>query len=117
MQDLPLFFNTFVERGFDSPLDGRTYFSTKPNQQLKWSDLEFLEESRFSEEGMPPWFRYRLASTLLGDVEVFGRCKTAVKTSLKKYYLDDSSVQNEKSLQAMRKAMLDPLGSNTIQIT
>eukprot|EP00798_Chlamydomonas_sp_ICE-L_P017220 gene17220-23542_t len=110
-QDLPLFFNAFVERGVGSPLDGPTFFSTKPNQQLKWSGLD---KSRFSEEGMPPWYGFRLASTLL---EVFDLCKTAVKSSLDKYYPDDASVRNDKSLQAMRKAMLDPLGSNMIQIT
>eukprot|EP00798_Chlamydomonas_sp_ICE-L_P021574 gene21574-28572_t len=110
LEDLPMFFNAFVEAGVDSPLDGPTFFSTKPNQQLKWSGLD---EGRFSEEGMQPWYGFRLASTLL---EVFDRCKSAVKSS-NKYYPDDASVRNNQSLQAMRKAMLDPLGSNMIQIT
>eukprot|EP00798_Chlamydomonas_sp_ICE-L_P024603 gene24603-10221_t len=111
LADLPLFFDTLVSGGKASPLDGPTFFSTRPEQQLKWSGLD---ESRFAEEGMPPWFRFGQASQLL---EVFETCKDAVTSALQKYYPDDAAVRNDQSLQAWRKAMLDPLGGNMIQIT
>eukprot|EP00798_Chlamydomonas_sp_ICE-L_P019416 gene19416-26073_t len=109
--DMPLFFDTLVSGGKASPLDGPTFFSTRPDQQLKWSGLD---ESRFAEDSMPPWFRFEQASQLL---EVFETCKDAVVSALQQYYPDDAAVRNDQSLQAWRKAMLDPLGGNMIQIT